>query len=150
MLSSFALNCQGAMIVTNPSSQLPEMSTSSKSVSLSFLVRFCLFVTLIKCLKGHMSLGLLCEGVLWMYLSLSFIVFFGQVMPHHYCEQLAQRSQVSWQKMACYMFQNQKWLCKWVSEWVTKSPIELSADSIWTAKKKIILGMSLTSTSMSE
>ena len=33
------------------------------SLSLSFLVRSCLLITLIKCLKGHKSLGSLCSVV---------------------------------------------------------------------------------------
>ena len=39
-----------------------------------FLVRSCLLITLIKCLKGHKSLGLLFEGFLLMSLSLSILV----------------------------------------------------------------------------
>ena len=43
----------------------------------------CVLVTLIKCFRGHKSLGLLFEGVLYMNLSLS-LNFFGRVMsPHH-------------------------------------------------------------------
>ena len=46
----------------------------SLSLSLSlylslFLVRSCLLITLIKCLKGHKSLGSLFDGVFSMYLS---------------------------------------------------------------------------------
>ena len=36
-----------------------------------FMVRSCPLITLIKCPKGHKSLGLLSEGVLKMYLSFS-------------------------------------------------------------------------------
>ena len=75
------------------------------SLSLSFfLVRACLLITLIKCLKGHKSLGLLFEHALkmsfssslslslYLYFSLS---FFGQVMSPHHSDQMSQRSQVS-------------------------------------------------------
>ena len=41
-------------------------------LSLSFFfVRLCVLITLIKCLKGHKSLGFLFECALKMYLSLS-------------------------------------------------------------------------------
>ena len=55
-----------------------------------FLARLCVLITLIKCLKGHMSLRSLfvCQSVKY---------------------------------------------CEWVTEWVTRSPIEL----FWTAKKEL-------------
>ena len=33
------------------------------------------------------------------------------------------------------MFQNEKWLSQSVSQSVTMPPIELSTDSVWTARK---------------
>ena len=41
-----------------------QSKVSPKPVIVVFLVRSCLFVTLIKCLKGQKSLGLPLEGVL--------------------------------------------------------------------------------------
>ena len=59
----------------------------SKTVSLSlylslFLVRSCLLITLIKCLKGHKSLGSLFEGVLLMYLSLSLSLSMSDIVTY--------------------------------------------------------------------
>ena len=77
------------------------------SSSLSFfLVESCLLITLIKCLKGHKSLGSLIEDVLQMYLSLSLslflslylslsLYFFGRVMSPHHSNQMSEKLQVS-------------------------------------------------------
>ena len=69
-----------------------------------FLVRSCLLISLIKCLKGHKSLGSLFEGALYMYLSLSLslslylslsCLFFAQVMSPPHSDQMSQMSKVS-------------------------------------------------------
>ena len=70
------------------------------------LVRPCPLITLIKCLKGHKSLGSLSEDVLWMFLSLTLSLYLslylslsclivGQVMSSHHSDKMSQRSQVS-------------------------------------------------------
>ena len=63
---------------------------------LSFLVMSCLLITLIKCLKGHKSLGSLFEGVLSMHLSVSLslylslsLSFFGQVTSPRHSDQVS-------------------------------------------------------------
>ena len=81
MLSSVTLNCQATKIV-NSGSQLSELQLVSQMPQVSgivivfvfvfvfvfviqfLLVRSCPLITLIKCIKGHKSLGLLLEGVL--------------------------------------------------------------------------------------
>ena len=73
-----------------------------------FLVRSCVLITLIKCLKAHKSLGSLFECALEMYLSLILCLslslclslylsclFFGRVMSLHHSDQISQKSQVS-------------------------------------------------------
>ena len=86
--------------------------------SSNFLGRSCLLITLIKCLKGHKSLGLLLKGVLWgrqvggqvgRWVSMQVgKYFFGQVMSPHHSDNISQWSQVSqsalWQcfsKVSC-------------------------------------------------
>ena len=77
----------------------------SLSVSLSFvLARLSILIILIKCLKGHKSLGSLSERFpeSYSYLSLSLTLslslsssFFGQVMFLHHSDQMSQMSQGS-------------------------------------------------------
>ena len=127
------------------------------------IVRSFLLITLIKCLKGLMSLGLLfiCQNQKWLteWVSesvselqghlitywavrlssgqLKIKTVFGQVMSPHHSDQMYQRSQVS-----------RAALCMWksksgsVREWVSESVSEwqghlLSCQNLaWTAKKK--------------
>ena len=80
-LSKIVKNCQNCQ-------KLSKLSKLSKIVKIvKMLVRSCFLITVIKCLKGHWSLGLL------------------------------------------FNVKKQKWLSESVSEWVTRSPIELSGDS---------------------
>ena len=82
MLSSVTLNRQATKIVMNSGSQLSELQLVSQMSQVSgivivfvfvfvfvfviqfLLVRSCPLITLIKCFKGHKSLGSLFEGVL--------------------------------------------------------------------------------------
>ena len=64
--------------------------------------RSCAQITLIKCLKGHKSLGLLFDGVLKMHLSLSLSLSLsfsksslGQVMSPRHSNQMPKRFKVS-------------------------------------------------------
>ena len=61
------------------------------------------------------------------------IDFLGQVMSSHHSDQMSERSQVSSLETLGLLFnvKNKKgvWLSESVSQWVTRSPIELSVDS---------------------
>jgi len=69
-----------------------------------------------------------------LYLSLS-LSFFGHFMSLHHSNQMSQRSQVSWVAL-CISISKVPWVSDSVSEWVTRSPIEL----FWTAKNGYVIG----------
>ena len=56
-------------------------------------------------------------------------LFFGQVMSPHNSDQMSQRSQVS-RVTLLLCFSKGLSVSEWVSEWVTRSPIELSAGQL--------------------
>ena len=104
----------GQVMAAHHSDQMSQRSQVSKVTLLGcslnvfvfvfLLVRSCLLITLIKCLKGQKSLGLLFEGVPQMSLLLSLLciclchchcLFVSQVMSPHRSDDMSQGSQVS-------------------------------------------------------